>query len=590
MIACEDPGGVGGETSDARTRPFAAPAALVLVAAAWWLVCHPTEFGQQDQSIFLPHVYRLLDPGYLPNDEFLNEGPQHIAFTHAAAVLARFMPLERAMYVLRTVQVLAVFTVLMAACHVFFRRPLRTFVIATIFFNYRFFQSAEGYYFFTHFAGPVPLAWPAAMGAFLAAIRGRIVWSAGLMVVGTLFHPLIGGQTLVGIVAAQLFTRRARSGRRTAWTLMALSAGFIAGALPLMLRDLRLSSGGMTGEQFVYILCHVRHPQHTIITSFGAMRLIRLAMTLSTAIVWLLWLRRREDIADRVAVAQVGGLYLGLIATAIAGFVLIEWLPTTIGAKLYPYRCLVYFDILGALCAASVLGDGTGNLRAARKRGFAGWFGLILIAAAALALTFVWVVRPGLRTLAFQLTAAPILLTVWGLMSFVPRRPGFVAGLTVALAAGVFATDRMAGGSRLAQRLWAAQWNRIPPARMDAYLFIQDHCPPDATVMIGPNIDEFRAFARRRPYFDFKCFPFSESGAMQWHQTYLEVPDANRSRTEWFDFCISRRIDYLMLRFESPRQRDEFVSDVQPYAERIGAVRIFLNDECAVFQFNPRPT
>jgi hypothetical protein len=141
-------------------------------------------------------------------------------------------------------------------------------------------------------------------------------------------------------------------------------------------------------------------------------------------------------------------------------------------------------------------------------------------------------------------------------------------------------------------RLTTTRWTEPSPITSEAYAFVRENVPDDAIVMITPNVFGFRAHARRTPYFEFKCFPFSTHGAREWFVAFTEVPAKGAPMTELFNLCRIRNVHYLLARFIDRDDRDLYVRIMEPYLRPYAGENLFVNEEYALIHFpwNSAPT
>ena len=554
---------------------------LVVAASIFWIVRYPTEFGVSDQEVLLPHLYRLLDPTYLPNDPFLNSGSQHVAFVHVTAFAARFVGLEGALYGARVLSVLLSMSALMVGCRVAGGRARGVFVLLMLLLGTRVFLSVSGYHFLPAFGTPVGLSGPLCFMSLLLLMSQRVGWASVAMFVGALFHPIVASQTLLATCVMQVFLGEPVGFGRRCVRLVPLIVSFLVGAIPLIWYGLTHRSGELSGQEFVHIFCVTRHPHHTVISTWEFNRVARLILVLVLGMSSVGWLMTSEDESQRRCGRRFLAVLVSIAGISLAGYVGIEVLHLKLAAVSYPYRCLVYYKLIGAIVAAIVIAEIIGsegvlaNLSIAR---------MLLGGTTLLTAGLLWCLLPGWQSVVWQVVGAVCLLLVLGCVEATQRgvRVASASGLIV----GVVAVSVFGGSFSVVGRLTTTHWNGQETSISEAFAQVDAVVGRDDVVLVTPTIRGFRAFGRRVPYFDWKCFPFEASAAREWYDRYRTLYGRETTLSEMRRFCRDRRIRWILIDMQSHAPEGISEKLIRRELKSVGTRSMWFNGRYALLEID----
>ncbi len=554
---------------------------LVLVASSFWIVRYPTEFGLSDHEVLLPHIQRLLDPTYLPNDPFLNSGSQHVVFVHLTASMARWVGVESAMYAVRVVSVVAGMMAMMFGCRVIGGASRGVFVFLMLLLGERALASASGYHFLPPFGTPVGLSWPCCFVGVLLVMLGRMSWASVAMLVGALFHPIVAAHTLLAICVMHIVAGEQGGVVRRIRALLPVVVAYLIGATPLIWYGMTHPSEGMGGREFVEIFCLTRHPHHTVISTWSFNRVARLILTLGLGLSAVGWLMFGLTDMQRRRGRQLLLVLSTLSVIAIGGFVGIEWIRVKLAAVSYPYRSLVYFNIIGTIGAATVLTDiVTSQESFVRESVVRTILGIVTLVTAAL----LWCVLPGWQSVVWQFAAMLCVVLVLGCVASKGRggRGASMAGVVAA----VIGLLMFGGPLSVTERMTTTRWNELEASMAEAFARVDDVVGPDDMVLVTPTIRGFRAHAHRIPYFDWKCFPFDAEAARGWYERYRELYGQETRLSELSRFCRERNVRWILIDMEKHTPEGTPTTRMQRDLSALRARSTWFNGRFALLEFD----
>lgn len=342
-------------------------ALLLLLLAALPLLGH--QFGYGNQVEQFPIVARILDPGYLPRDFYVDAtagfGPRFY-YAHGLAALAAHLPLPAVVLVLG----LATDAALAFLAHQGARRFLgasRTgglLAAALVVTNGGITLGLAGFLRFDSFQ-PASVAIPLALGGLHLLLLGRPFAAAPLFVLSALAHPLIGTEAALlahaAVAGARLLGAAGPSGspaETPAARLRAVLPVAAAGGLALLAIALAwvLPAAGAGGErlsdaEFFAILAELRAPHHYLGLRFPAEAWAAAAAFAAGGAMLLAGPSRRPGPARTLALLAV--LVLLLVPASLVLVDLLAWRPAVTAQT---FRLLFLAKWVVALALGALLG------------------------------------------------------------------------------------------------------------------------------------------------------------------------------------------------------------------------------------------
>ena len=423
--------------------------------------------GVSDQVSQLPFILRLLDPTFLQNDWYVNDGVAfgpRFYYSHFIAFLARAFPLEIVFVVLTFMTNTATAAVTMMFTRAVFGGSVLTALLATaLVMTVEPFNLSTGNWLVKYYLTPSFLARPIAFAALWMGVQRRPLACSGLACAAAIIHPTLGLETgAIALVAAGVgclsqsghqYELRALLKSRTLIGALIL-AGFV-----FVFWIVPQSGAKLDDEQFIKILIF-RAEGSLIASRFSLVGYLHAAIfLLGFAVAWTFcW--RRSAISRSTALALLAVVVSVLVFCAV-GYFLVEVVPTRAGVTLWPFRMLFVVQ----------------------------WIGLIVLSGA----TVRWIVETE-RKLSWLAYGAPALCAAVFLYLIADVEP---VPLALAVPVVAFGAMRTAWHTlKIVSRNMAAPDNVFPPsARSSTDGF---HVVPRAAVPLGAAVPtgEWRALPR----------------------------------------------------------------------------------------------
>jgi hypothetical protein len=307
----------------------------------------------------LPLVMRAIDPSYLANDFFVNTfGPTspRYFFSELIAILSRLAPLP-AVYLALTI----LCNSLTALVTALFARDLFDSSDAAALFAALAVMSARtfwlGYYNIIYRTPLEPslLVMPLLLACIWAGLRQRPLLSAAAAGLATLFHPLMGletGMLMLALVVLEHLLQRARQpGTARQVNLPALLGGgaILAGfAAIVLIPDSRAPT--ILHQQFIQILAFFRHPHHYVPSTWDFWQYAQaVAFLVPVGFAWRLGYqssaRLKQWTRPLLALCAV------LAVLCVGGYVFVELIPVRLWVTAQTFRLLYIVKWLGLVLA-----------------------------------------------------------------------------------------------------------------------------------------------------------------------------------------------------------------------------------------------
>lgn len=561
-------------------------------------------YGMKDQEVHIPEILRILDSGYLVNDFVLNSasdfGPRFY-YSHAVASIASYIPLEAIFASMFLLQAIAASCITALAARDITGSTVTGMVSVVLVMSLipLHFGSTASVLWFT--VVPSYLVLPFSMFAIWMAIRDKPVYMTVAIVPAVLIHPMAGLQgamlALVAITARRVFMLRAQE-NWTGNTLrlfapIALAASIISvetilfWVLPALRTTAILT---IETEQFVQIIAHFRHPGNLVPSTWPMTKYLIMGMftfVVMSAFV-MLWRHRSETVEGcehRARQVAFGTIFAAIMLALIAGYVLVEVIPTRVVTQAYVFRMVPIFVWLGwiliaysiavplsqgrswpsMLSMASTLSPLTLFLvnvvtlvlrrihrirktRIQSNAAFMAMLVLLVVGGTAVSALLSNPVRAGMATLIIPGFISVIVIA---------KRPDFAKGALLGIASllvltgAVFAADRLdvlpeirlSEGSPFPENyenvslvaylqpvLSTEETMGSPRCRCGHVAKLAEvarkETEPDAVFLIPSNWRNWRMFSERAIVVDGKFMPFRDEGMLEWYKRHMDIYDS----------------------------------------------------------------
>lgn len=348
-------------------------------------------YGIEDQVEQLPIVMRILDPGWLSADEFVNAqsgfGPRYYYFQLLAA-LARFIPLWVVCLALQSLCTIALAIASALAARSWFNSSLAGLLASSAAVMVMpFYLGNEGAAWTNILTPTSPAVMLAVIGISLA-VKGRAELSAVAFGFSAVFHPLVGLEagalSLTAILIGQIVAN-ARSGN---FALRSEVISFLQSALILFLFSLLWIVPALRASEFrqslpdrVFIdtLAWYRAPHHYLPSQWPRADFLWAGVFFVAAMLaWADWFRRQDRANSAPWIAAA--ILIGVLAGYVVGHVFTERIPVRIVVVAQLYRLSFVVGWMGIILLA---GSAAHQIESGRKRqGSAAALGLLTAASA----------------------------------------------------------------------------------------------------------------------------------------------------------------------------------------------------------------
>ena len=569
-------------------------------------------FGVSDHVYHLPMIYRLMDSGYLANDFVVTSsskfGPQFY-FAHLFAFAARLAP----MYIVFAVVYLALF-VSASLITAFAARDLTGSVnagmLATVFaLALMPFHLSNDAAVTSRMTVPAFLAIPFSLYAVWMGIRGQPLLAATVSIPAILVHPVLGLETAVISLIAALVRHlfRFRESRTLATLISAtnvmLAAVVVAATTAIFWIVPTIVTGAsfqLATEEFIHIFVYVRHPHHLLPSSWPSSEFLIAILFFASITVSLFGRRGRGEPTDCrcLTTASIAAVVVTVLLAFIGGYVLVELIPTRIGATAQTFRLAILIAWLGwILIAGSIselltrgqwrwafltvvsvvgapalfLSNVCATLSTRRQwpssRFNNMYFAVIgILVVSTIIVTIVFLGRPELphqlRLTAYSVTVA--LAVGVGVQLSLPRRYLIlVPAIVLAIAAGVHLVrlvgihpgsfpTQLVGGPPVLTIDRAVSYGYVPADLVKLAEIAKKTTAPDTVFLIPKSWEHWRLLSERAAVVDLKSFPFRDGGLVEWYRRHQAIYEdgigypnkwtpaglLQLQATYWFDYAV----------------------------------------------------
>ncbi len=546
-------------------------------------------YGLSDHAIQLPLIFRLIDPGYLTNDFFVNSasgfGPVFF-YSHVLAFSGKYMPLDGAMAVLWLFAYIAVILVTAFTAKDVTGSVLGGMIAAILITLSTPFSLGSAATVFEPLLIPRFLAMPFGLFAIWKGIRDQPIVAATASIPAILVQPAIGletaGLALAATAAHRLFHWRTRRDF-TVRQLRNLGIGVLIVGLTTLLWIVPTiatrASFSLATDDLVRIYAHFRIPHHLVPSSWdvGQWALgAGFAIALAIALVEMFRTdkssgpTRREQLGMGFAITSI---FVVIAGALVGGYIFVEIIPTRLAVMAQTFRMVAVAAWLGWIVMAGLIAK---LLIAKAWR----WAVLFVVSAVSAPTLLIYV---GITSVVSRLNGGAIMkstvffagtaLLVFDTMAFTHVLTGqpttrdlilIASGLSVVLVIAMgnrlTAAALVALGGALvtvSTSLALERYDILPknipgvssylsytqpiltldeavdhawrdrPHTVDLATVARENTGPDAVFLIpwGWDWQYWRLFTERAVVVDFKSFPFQDEGMEEWYGRYLDIYD-----------------------------------------------------------------
>lgn len=321
-------------------------------------------YAEFNQVEHLPMIFRIMDPGYLARDFYVNAvdvfNPRFY-YSWLMAAGSRVLPTPL-LFVLLTCAANAG----IAAVTFYIGRQMspRSDLAAALacctVLAVNAFNEGGAAQIPRDFLGPSLLARPLAMLGLWWTISGRTLAPLAAFVAALVLHPLVGAETAAIAVAAAglaLLVPAARPAelghplsRREVIRLLGMTAMIVLAGW--LLYGGAVGQTSLDTERFIRILAEARGPHHYIPSRFGLGSHLAFAVfCLAALLAWIDWRRHAPDRRVARGVLMVG---LVVLVGCLLGWVFVELIPTRLVTAAQTFRMAYLIKWLGLLLFAQV--------------------------------------------------------------------------------------------------------------------------------------------------------------------------------------------------------------------------------------------
>ena len=588
-------------TNDLNLRDRSPPSSAVPMdtRVVLWSFCVPFgliaaslsgySYGLIDHAVQLPLIFRLIDPGYLTNDFFVNSasgfGPVFF-YSHVLAFLGKYIPLDGAMAVLWLFAFIAVILVTAFAAKDVTGSVLGGMIAAILITLSTPFSLGSAATVFEPLLIPRFLAMPFGLFAIWKGIRDQPIIAATASIPAILVQPAIGletaGLALAATAAHRLFHWRTRRDF-TVRQLRNLGIGVLIVGLttPLWIVPTiaTRASFSLATDDLLRIYAHLRVPHHLVPSSWDVGQWVLgagFAIALAIALVEMFRTdkssgpTRREQLGMRFAITSI---FVVIAGALVGGYIFVEIIPTRLAVMAQTFRMVAVAAWLGWIVMAGLIA----NLLIAKAWRWAALFVVSAVSAPTL-LIYVGLTSVGSRLNGGAIMKSPVFfagtaLLVFDAMAFthvVTGQPttrdliliasGFSVVLVIAMGNRLTAAALVALGGALvtvSTSLALERYDVLPknipgvssylsytqpiltldeavdhvrhgyPHIVDLATVARANTGPEAVFLVpwGWNWQYWRLFTERAVVVDFKAFPFQDEGMKEWYRRYLDIYD-----------------------------------------------------------------
>ena len=543
-------------------------------------------YGLWDHAEQLPVIFRIMDPGYLANDFFVNAasefGPRFY-YSHTLAFVAGYVPLPTVVGVAWLSAFIAVVVITALAARDLSGSMLGGMIAAVLVtLPEPFYLGNRASVLYDPLLVPRTLAMPFALFALWRGIRGQPISAAIASTPAILFQPVMGleiaGLALVAAGGRCLFLLKLR-GEYEFNQLRSLALGVLIVGLASLLwivPTIFMGASSLEADEFVHLYAYFRHPHHLIPSTWDTTQWVLGALFTSAVVIALVEAFQAETARNQVQPEHlarcfaIATTFVIIAAALVVGYVFVEIIPNRIATIAQTFRMVLVLTWLGWILMAAFVAR-------LLVRGTYHW--AALFAASVVSVPSLFLCKSVMFTASKFKDGSPIrsskffagfvpliIVTLEGTRriltdgpattDFLPIGLGFLLVLIVAINHKLVPTALMILAGVLVltvTSLALERYDMLPSEvpRVSSYLAdkqpivtldeaidgyrhdpmvelaaaAKDTTDPDSVFLVPWNWYLWRLFSERAIVVDHKAFPFRDEGMKEWYDRYLAIYD-----------------------------------------------------------------
>jgi len=496
-------------------------------------------YGEPNHVVYMPWVFRRIDPTLLANDWFAHTTASHPNAIRFVVWAQQYLPIPVILLVFHIISILAVLWMGMRLVELIFE-DRRVFYVG-LFLMLSWETTAPGANtLWGNCLVPHNLAAPICLLAFYLALKDRPIAAAAALGAATWVHIQLGALTML-IVGLGMLWRWRRTGFGRVVLAGVVYLAVVAPTLLAQWTTYMRSPSILSPRDYLYLHGILRNPHHLIPSSWPGSDWYRFLLVLALAAPAVIWRRR----IDRQILTWVALIF----ALCVIGTVFVEVIPVKLAIRLQTFRQMIWVKYFGLLYAARFLISVVESRPWAEKLcalavltvqnyTFIGMCGALIFA---LRRSQRWLWVAGLAG-AGLLAATSAGIPFW--RSFGASTRGFwVAPATLALLAVVVWRNQQGLGPALLSLILIARAafglphfgydQPAPGAWVRFCQKVKEITPVDAVVITPPYIGGVQLVAQRAEVVNWKCNPMVEVELIEWKKRLNDLAGADLRCSGW---------------------------------------------------------
>ena len=509
-------------------------------------------YGEPNHVVYMPWVFRRIDPMLLANDWFANTTPAHPNAIRFMVWIQHFVPLPAAILVMHVLSVWAVLAMTARLAQQIFG-DLRVFYVG-LFLMLRWETTAPGNNtLWGNCLVPHNVAVPICLLAFYLVLKDRPIAAAAALGAATWVHIQLGAVTMLIVGAAMLWRWR----RTGFWRIAVAGVLYLAIVSPTLIEQWNTymrSPSLLSARDYLYLHALFRQPHHLIPSSWPGADWYRFLLVLALAVPAVAWRQR----IDRQILTWVALIF----ALCVIGWVFVELIPVKLAIRIQAFRLMIFVKYFALLYAARFLlsivesRPWTEKLCALAIATIQNYTLIGLCAALIFALrqNRRWLWGVGLFGAGIVAGVGMVATTSQGIPMFwhsfaISPRGLWVGPAQVALLAPLIWWNRRALGPALLSLIlmvraaFGLPYFSYDQPSPDAWVLfsqkLKDATPQDAVFLTPPYMAGLQLVAQRAEVANWKCTPMVERELVDWKRRLDDLAGAQDLRCEGWQWCAS---------------------------------------------------
>ena len=509
-------------------------------------------YGEPNHVVYMPWVFRRIDPALLANDWFANTTAAHPNAIRFIVWAQQYLSIPAVLLILHVLSVFAVLWMGMRLVDLIFE-DRRVFYVG-LFLMLRWETTAPGANtLWGNCLVPHNLAVPICLLAFYLVLKDRPIAAAAALGAATWVHIQLGALTMLIVGLGMLWRwRRTGFGR-----VVLAGVVYLAVVAPTLLEQWTTymrSPSILSARDYLYLHAILRQPHHLIPSSWAGSDWYRFFLVVALAAPAVIWRRR----IDRQILTWVALIF----ALCVIGTVFVEVVPVKLAIRLQTFRQMIWVKYFALLYAARFLisvvdsrpwGEKLCALAVLTVQNYT-FVGMCAALIFALRQSKLWLWGVGLFGAGMLAGVGMIATTTPGIPMFwhsfgISTRGLWVAPVTLALVGAAVAWNRrFLAPALLSLILLVRAGFGLPhfgydqPAADDWVQFCQrvkGVTPVDAVVITPPYMAGFQLVAQRAEVANWKCTPMVEVELIEWKKRLNDLAGATDLRCSGWTWCAS---------------------------------------------------